>query len=119
MNKDLAAVTAVWRALHGGMGSTLLLHFSSTSRPLVKEPPKMVLRRMMGPSLETGAVLDAALSGNYCAIMIACLRLPSHLFMMKKGRRPPRTRPDLAEALLRFQRKDRTEANREAALHLP
>jgi len=28
----------------------------------------MVLRRMMGPSLETGAVLDAALSGNYCAI---------------------------------------------------
>ena len=24
----------------------------------------MVLRRMMGPSLETGAVLDAALSGN-------------------------------------------------------
>ena len=28
----------------------------------------MVLRRMMGPSLETGAVFDAALSGNYCRI---------------------------------------------------
>ncbi len=45
----------------------------------------MVLRRMMGPSLETGTVLDAALSGNYCAIAIACLRLPSHFFVMKKG----------------------------------
>jgi hypothetical protein len=30
----------------------------------------MVLRRMLGPSLETGAVLDAALSRNYCAIAI-------------------------------------------------
>ena len=30
----------------------------------------MVLRRMMGPSLETGAVLDAVLSVNYCAIAI-------------------------------------------------
>jgi hypothetical protein len=45
----------------------------------------MVLRRMMGPSLETGAVLDTVLSGNYRAIAIACLRLPSHLFVMKKG----------------------------------
>jgi hypothetical protein len=27
----------------------------------------MVLRRMMGPSLETGAVFDAVLSVNYCA----------------------------------------------------
>ena len=34
---------------------------------LVKEPPKMVLRRMLGPSLETDAVLDAVLSVNYCA----------------------------------------------------
>ena len=40
---------------------------------------------MLGPSLETGAVFDAALSGNYCAIAIACLRWPSHLFVMKKG----------------------------------
>jgi hypothetical protein len=30
----------------------------------------MVLRRILGPSLETGAVLDAALSVNYCAIAI-------------------------------------------------
>jgi hypothetical protein len=45
---------------------------------------------MMGPSLETGAVLDAVLSVNYCAIANACLRLPSHLFVMKKGRRPSR-----------------------------
>jgi hypothetical protein len=29
------------------------------------------LRRMIGPSLETGTVFDAALSGNYCAIAIA------------------------------------------------
>jgi hypothetical protein len=34
---------------------------------LFKETPKMVLRRMMGPSLETGAVFDAVLSVNYCA----------------------------------------------------
>ena len=27
-----------------------------------------VLRRILGPSLETGAVFDAALSGNYCRI---------------------------------------------------
>jgi hypothetical protein len=30
---------------------------------LSKRPPKMVLRRMMSPSLETGTVLDVALSG--------------------------------------------------------
>jgi hypothetical protein len=29
-----------------------------------------VLRRILGPSLETGTVFDAALSGNYCAIAI-------------------------------------------------
>jgi hypothetical protein len=29
-----------------------------------------VLRRMMGPSLETGAVFDAALSGNSCTVAI-------------------------------------------------
>jgi hypothetical protein len=37
---------------------------------VVKEPPKMVLRRILGPSLETGAIFDAALSGNYSAIAI-------------------------------------------------
>jgi len=31
---------------------------------VVKEPPKMVLRRIIGPSLKTGVVLDAALSGK-------------------------------------------------------
>ena len=30
----------------------------------------MVLRRMFGPSLETGAVFDAALSGNCCTMAI-------------------------------------------------
>jgi hypothetical protein len=34
---------------------------------LSKKPPKMVLRRILGPSLETVAVLDALLSVNYCA----------------------------------------------------
>ena len=28
----------------------------------------MVLRRILGPSLETGAIFDAVLSVNYCAI---------------------------------------------------
>ena len=45
----------------------LLLLYLSTCRLFVKEPPKMVLRRMMGPSLETGTVFDAVLSVNYCA----------------------------------------------------
>ena len=68
MNNDLAEDSAVWRALFGG-GLTA----SPACRLLVKEPPKMVLRRMMGPSLETGALLDAALSGNSRMIAIACL----------------------------------------------
>ena len=116
MNKDLAAVSAVWRALHG-VRSRRFYCLSRTYRLLVKEPPKMVLRRMIGPSLETGALLDAVLSVNYCAIAIACLRLPSHLFVTKKGRPPSCPGADLTEALLRFQCEDRTEANREAELH--
>jgi hypothetical protein len=32
-----------------------------------------VLRRIVGPSLETGTVFDAVLSVNYCAITIWCL----------------------------------------------
>ncbi len=32
-----------------------------------------VLRRILGPSLETGAVFDAVLSVNYCAIEVWCL----------------------------------------------
>src|SRR6266403_458445 len=50
-----------------GCGVAALYCLSSTYRILVKEPPKMVLRRMMGPSLETGSVFDAVLSVNYCA----------------------------------------------------
>jgi hypothetical protein len=50
-----------------GAGSPLITACASTYRLVVKEPPKMVLRRMMGPSLETGTVLDAVLSVNYCA----------------------------------------------------
>src|ERR1700676_2639628 len=68
MNKDLAGVSAVWRALFGVQGcrfNCLIVHSSSAFRLLVKEPPKMVLRRILGPSLETGAVCDAALSGDY------------------------------------------------------
>jgi len=40
---------------------------------VVKEAAKMVLRRILGPSLETGAVFDAVLSVNYCAIANQCL----------------------------------------------
>jgi hypothetical protein len=53
MNKDLAGVSAIWRALFGVRGRRFYC-LSSTYRLLFKEPPKMVLRRMMGPSLETG-----------------------------------------------------------------
>jgi hypothetical protein len=37
---------------------------------LSKKPPKMVFWRILGPSLETDAIFDAALSVNYCAIAI-------------------------------------------------
>jgi hypothetical protein len=53
-----------------GCGVAAFSCLSSTYRLFFKEPPKMVLRRMMGPSLETGTIFDAALSGNYCAIAI-------------------------------------------------
>jgi hypothetical protein len=56
-----------------GCGVAASNRLLSTYRVLVKEPPKMVLRRMLGPSLETGTVFDIALSGNYCAIAIGCL----------------------------------------------
>jgi hypothetical protein len=54
MNKDLAEVSATWRALFGVRGRRFLTAVSSTYRLLFKEPQKMVLLRMMGPSLETG-----------------------------------------------------------------
>ena len=47
----------------------------------------MVLRRMMGPSLETGAVLDAVLSVNYCAIAIGVSVMAVREKCDEKGRR--------------------------------
>jgi hypothetical protein len=70
VNNNLAGdLAAVWRALFGVRGRRFLLLVCM----LLKKLPKMVFRRMMGPPLETGTVLDAALSGNYCAIAIWCL----------------------------------------------
>src|SRR6266446_3143075 len=66
MNKDLAELSAVWRVLFEGAGLPLCTAYRLLFI-LVKEPPKMVLRRILGPSLETGTVFDAVLSVNYCA----------------------------------------------------
>jgi hypothetical protein len=60
VNKDLADVSAVWRATFRGAGPPLILLVFKLS----KSPPKMVLRQILGPSLETGAIFDAALSGG-------------------------------------------------------
>ena len=69
MNKDLAGVSAIWRAL-GEVGiatfSALFVYLSSFCQRAARDG----LRRILGPSLETGAVFDAALSGNYCSIAI-------------------------------------------------
>src|SRR5207302_1343777 len=51
MNKDLTGDSAVWRVLQR---SQLLTACRLLCRLLVKEAPKMVLRRMMGPSLGDG-----------------------------------------------------------------
>src|SRR6266478_1191338 len=66
MNKDLAELSAVWRVLFEGAGLPLCTAYRLLFI-VVKEPPKMVLRRILGPSLETGTVFDAVLSVNYCA----------------------------------------------------
>ena len=68
MNKDLEGFLQ-FDVHFSGCG----LATSTACFHVVKEPPKMVLRRMIGPSLETGAVLDAVLSVNYCAIAIGVL----------------------------------------------
>ena len=70
MNKDLAGDAAVWRALFGGAQSPLLLLICVFSS-LFSKSRRNDLRRIMGPSLETGAIFDAVLSVNYCAIGIA------------------------------------------------
>jgi len=49
--------------------SALFVYLSSYCQRAAED----VLRRIFGPSLETGAIFDAALSGNYCAIAIWCL----------------------------------------------
>jgi hypothetical protein len=72
MNNDLAGDTAVWRALFGAAQSPILLLFVYLSS-LFSKSRRNDLRRIMGPSLETGAVFDAVLSVNYCAIVVACL----------------------------------------------
>jgi hypothetical protein len=72
MNKDLAVITAVWRALpgvHGAASAALFVYLSSFCQRAAED----VLQRIMGPSMETGTVFDAVLSVNYCAIGIACL----------------------------------------------
>jgi hypothetical protein len=85
MNKDLAENSAVWRALHGVRGRRFCCLFVYLCRLVVKEQPKMVLRRMMGPSLETGAVLDVALSKNSRRIAIGCLCCRYEKNVMKKA----------------------------------
>jgi len=42
MNKDLAEVCAVWRALFGGAQSPFLLLICVLVTLIVKEPPKMI-----------------------------------------------------------------------------
>ena len=72
MNKDLAAITAIWRALFGVRNRRfccLFVYLSSFCQRAAED----VLRQIMGPSLETDAIFDAVLSVNYCAIVVACL----------------------------------------------
>jgi REP element-mobilizing transposase RayT len=44
---------------------------------------------------------------------------PTHRALCDEWDPPPRIRPSVAKALLRFQRADRTKTNREAVLHTP
>src|SRR5258708_36242924 len=67
MNKDLAGLSANWRALFGVRGCSFCCLFVYFVVPLSKSR-RSDLRRIIGPSLETGTVFDTALSGNYCAI---------------------------------------------------
>jgi hypothetical protein len=72
MNNDLAGEAAVWRALFGVRSRRFCCLFVYLSS-LFSKSRRNDLRRIMGPSLETGTVFDAVLSVNYCAIGIACL----------------------------------------------
>jgi hypothetical protein len=61
MNKDLAGLSAIWRALsgYGGGASNRLL---STCRPFFKEPPKMVF------AAEDGSVSGDGRSFRCCTV---------------------------------------------------
>jgi hypothetical protein len=72
MNNDLAGDAAVWRALFG-VRSRRFCCIICVLVVLLSKSRRNDLRRIMGLSLETGTVFDAALSVNYCAIWIACL----------------------------------------------
>ena len=72
MNNDLAGDSAVWRALLGVHGGRFCC-FICVLVVLCQRAAEDVLRRMLGPSLETDAIFDAVLSVNYCAILIGCL----------------------------------------------
>jgi hypothetical protein len=54
-------------------GIVTFSRLSSTFASTFQRAPKMVLGRMLGPSLETDTVFDIALSGNSHMIAIACL----------------------------------------------
>jgi hypothetical protein len=64
MNKDLAGVSAIWRTLFGVRVTAFTACFH-----VVKEAAENGFAADFG-SLETAAIFDAALSGNYCAIAI-------------------------------------------------
>jgi len=68
MNKDLAAVTAVWRALHWVRGRRFGC-FICVLIVLLSKNRRRCFAADYGPSLETGTVFDALLSVNYCAIL--------------------------------------------------
>jgi hypothetical protein len=65
---------------------------------LSKKPPKMVLRRILGPSLETGAIFDAALSGNHCTIAIRVSVMAVQEKRDEKGGSTPSTTNDQRQA---------------------
>jgi len=64
MNKDLACVSAIWRTLFGVRVTAFTGCFSCLSKEAAENG---FWGGFWGPSLETGAVLDAVLSVNYCA----------------------------------------------------
>jgi hypothetical protein len=68
MNKDLAGVSAIWRTLFGVRVTAVTACFH-----VVKEATENGFAADFGSSLETGTILDAVLSVNYCRIATWCL----------------------------------------------